>query len=295
MTRVHASRPMDGKVCLVTGATSGIGAATALALANQGATTILVGRNVKKTEKAVKRIAAKTGNTSVAYLIADLSSQNDIQRLAEAFKQEYPHLDVLINNAGGKFVERRDTVDGLEWTFAVNHLAYFLLTHLLLDQLKAAEMGRIINVASGAHNGITGLDFDDLQNENDYVGKQAYGQSKLANILFTYELARRLEGTTVTANAVHPGGVITNFCRNNGLVSWIKHVSAHLLARDLIGPQEAAKTIVYLATSPDLDRVTGKYYYEQKPVDSSPASYDQQAAARLWDVSLQLTGHTKPH
>jgi NAD(P)-dependent dehydrogenase (short-subunit alcohol dehydrogenase family) len=275
---------------MVTGATSGIGAATALALADQGATTIVVGRSAKKCAKTLKRIKAKTGNTAVEYLLADLSSQKEIRRLAEAFKDKYPHLDVLVNNAGGKFVERRTTVDGYEWTFAVNHLAYFLLTHLLLDHLKASQGGRIINVASGAHGGIPGLDFDDLQNEKDYLGKRAYGQSKLANILFTYELARRLQGTGVTANALSPGGVITNFCRNNGWTSWLKHVTAHLRAGDLIGPTEAARTAVYLATSPEVEGVTGKYFFEEKPVDSSPASYDEEAAARLYDVSLQMTG-----
>jgi len=282
--------PMDGKICMVTGATSGIGEATALALAQQGATTIVVGRNAKKCEKTVKRIKAKTDNSFVEYLIADLSSQKDIHQLAEEFKRRCQHLDVLVNNAGGKFVERRVTVDGYEWTFAVNHLAYFLLTNLLLDQLRASEKGRIINVASGAHGGVSGVDFDDLQSEKEYVGKQAYAQSKLANILFTYELSRRVEGSGLTVNALHPGGVITNFCRNNGWKSWLKHVTAHLLARDLVGPTEGAKTSVYLATSPEVEGVTGKYFGDKKPINSSKASYDREAATRLWNVSLELTG-----
>jgi NAD(P)-dependent dehydrogenase (short-subunit alcohol dehydrogenase family) len=281
---------MDGKICLVTGATSGIGEATALALARQGAITIVVGRNPKKSEKVVSRIKAKTGNTSVEYLIGDLSSQKDIRQLSEEFKRRYRRLDVLINNAGGKFVARRLTVDGCEWTFAVNHLAYFLLTNLLLDRLRESEKGRIINVASGSHRDVSGIDFDDLQSEKEYVGKRAYAQSKLANILFTYELARRVEGSGLTANALHPGGVITNFCKNNGWISWLKHVTAHLLARNLVGPAEGAKTCVYLATSPDVEGVTGKYFSNLQPIRSSNASYDKEASVRLWNVSLELTG-----
>jgi len=287
---MDSSTSMDGKICMVTGATSGLGAATALALARQGAVTIIVGRNPKKAEKYVNRIRAKTGNRAVEYLLADLSSQREIRRLSKEFRKRHRHLDVLINNAGGKFVERRLTEDGYEWTLAVNHLAYFLLTNLLLDALRHRENGRIINVASGAHGGVPGIDFDDLQSEKEYVGKRAYAQSKLANILFTYELSRRLEGTGITVNALHPGGVITNFCRNNGWKSWLKHVTAHILARNLVGPTEGAKTVVYLATSPDVAGVTGKYFGDQQPVRSSHASHDEAAAARLWNVSLELTG-----
>jgi len=286
-------RPMGGKICMVTGATSGIGAAMALALAQQGAIIIVVGRNSKKSEKIVSRIKAKTGNTSVEYLIADLSSQKDIHQLFEEFERRYQHLDVLINNAGGKFVERRVTVDGYEWTFAVNHLAYFLLTNLLLNRLRESERGRIINVSSGSHGDISRVDFDDLQGEKEYIGKRAYALSKLANILFTYELARRVEGSGLTANALHPGGVITNFCRNNGWISWLKHVTWHLRAGNLIGPTEGAETGIYLATSHEVEDVTGKYFVNQKPVRSSNASYDKETAVRFWDVSLELTGLPK--
>jgi NAD(P)-dependent dehydrogenase (short-subunit alcohol dehydrogenase family) len=281
---------MTGKICIVTGATSGIGSATALALAQQGATTIVVGRNLKRCRQTVNKIKTKTGNSLVEYLVADLSSQKDIHQLSEQFKKNYQRLDVLINNAGAKIVSRYVTVDGYEMTFALNHLAYFLLTNLLLDLLKKSGEARIINVSSGAHGGCSGIKFNDLQSEIGYIGKLAYAQSKLANILFTYELSRRVEGTGVTVNALTPGGVATNFCRNNDWISWIKHVAAHLRARDLVGPKEGAKTSVYLATSPEVEGVTGKYFSNQKPVRSSDASYDKETAERLWNVSLELTG-----
>ena len=281
---------MAGKICIVTGATSGIGEATARGLAQHGATVIVVGRNPQKGADTVNKIKSKTGNSAVKFMHADLSSQKDIRRLTEQFKSNYQQLDVLVNNAGGKFLSRQETVDGYEMTFALNHLAYFLLTNLLIDPLKASGKARIINVSSGAHSGCSKINFDDLQFKDGYVGKKAYEQSKLANILFTYELARRLKGTGITVNAVHPGGVITNFCKNNGWVSWAKHVTAHLLARNLVGPAEGAKTSIYLATSADIEGLSGKYFSNLKEVRSSDASYDEDAARRLWNVSLELTG-----
>ena len=223
---------------------------------------------------------------------ADLSSQKDIYRLVEQFKSKYTRLDVLINNAGAKFVSRRVTADGYEMTLALNHLAYFLLTNLLVDIIKESGDARILNVASGAHGGCSKINFDDMQSEKEYIGKQAYAQSKLANVLFTYELARRMEGTGVTVNALHPGGVITNFCKNNGWVSWLKHVTYHLMTRDLASPKEGARTSIYLATSPEVKGVSGKYFSDKKAVRSSNASYDEEAAKRLWDVSSKLTGLT---
>jgi len=281
---------MAGKICIVTGATSGIGEATARGLAQHGATVIVVGRNPQKGADTVNKIKSKTGNSAVKFMHADLSSQKDIRRLTEQFKSNYQQLDVLVNNAGGKFLSRQETVDGYEMTFALNHLAYFLLTNLLIDPLKASGKARIINVSSGAHSGCSKINFDDLQFKKGYIGKKAYEHSKLANILFTYELARRLQGTGITVNAVHPGGVITNFCKNNGWVSWAKHVTAHLIARNLVGPTEGAKTSVYLATSSDVEGVSGKYFSNLKAIRSSHASYDEDAARRLWDVSLELTG-----
>lgn len=284
------TKSMAGKICMVTGATSGIGEATALGLAHQRATVVVVGRNPQKGADTVDKIKSKTGNSSVKFMHADLSSQKDIRRLAEQFKSSYQRLDVLVNNAGGKFLSRQETVDGYEMTFALNHLAYFLLTNLLIEPLKVSGKSRIINVSSGAHSGCSKINFDDLQFKKGYIGKKAYEHSKLANVLFTYELARRLKGTRITVNAVHPGGVITNFCKNNGWVSWAKHVTAHLLARNLVGPTEGAKTSLYLATSPDVEGVSGKYFSNLKAVYSSSASYDENAAKRLWDVSLGLTG-----
>jgi len=275
---------------MVTGATSGIGGATTIGLAQHGATVIVVGRNPRKGADTVSKIKSKTGNSSVKFMLADLSSQKDIHRLAEQFKSNYQRLDVLVNNAGGKFLSRQETVDGYEMTFALNHLAYFMLTNLLFVPLKASGKARIINVSSGAHSGCLKINFDDLQFKKGYIGKKAYEHSKLANILFTYELARRLKGTGIIVNAVHPGGVITNFCKNNGWVSWAKHVVAHLLARNLVGPTEGAKTSVYLATSPDVEGVSGRYFSNLKETHSSNASYDEDAARRLWDVSLELTG-----
>lgn len=278
---------MDDKICMVTGATSGIGLATARGLANLGATVIIVGRNPEKCERVRAKIQAEIENTAVEAMVADLSSQNDIRQLADRFKNKFERLDVLVNNAGAKFVERLTTVDGFEMTFALNHLAYFLLTHLLLERLHAADSARIVNVSSGAHSGAT-INFDDLQNDNGYNGKIAYGQSKLGNLLFTYELAKRLDGSSVTVNAMAPGGVITNFCRNNGWISWAKHVTAHILARNLIGPKKAAETILYLCTSPEVRGISGQYFFDKKPVQSSPESYDENCAKALWDVSLAL-------
>ena len=275
---------------MVTGGTSGLGAVTAIALAQEGATTIIVGRNKRKCEQIVGKIKTVTGNSSVMYISADLSSFKDIHRLSDEMKTEIPRLDVLINNVGAKFVKRQVAVDGYEMTFSLNYLGHFLLTHLLLDLLEKSKSARIITVASGAHGGCSNINFDDLQSQTEYNGKHAYAQSKLANILFTYELSRRLADKEISVNALHPGGVATNFCKNNGVVSWLKHVTAHLLAGNLVGPAEGAKTIIYLATSPDVEGISGKYFYNMEPVSSSKASYDEESARRLWDVSFKLTG-----
>jgi NAD(P)-dependent dehydrogenase (short-subunit alcohol dehydrogenase family) len=175
-------------------------------------------------------------------------------------------------------------------TFALNHLAYFLLTNLLLDTMKNGKTARIINVASSVHRGCSKIDFNDLQSEVDYYGKRAYAQSKLANILFTYELSRVLDGTGITVNTLHPGAVASGFSRNNGWVSWMKHVTYHFMKRELVGPKKGGKTSIYLATSPDVEGVTGKYFVDKKSVRSSEASYDREAAKKLWDVSMELTG-----
>ena len=286
------SEQMDGSVCMVTGATSGIGAATAYGLAQKGATVIVVGRDRKRCSDEVRKIIRGTSNNSVEYLVADLSSQKDIHRLAEEFKGHHPKLDVLVNNAVARFLSRLLTVDGYEMTLALNHLGYFMLTRLLIDSLKKGDSARIINVSSSAHADCRGMDFDDLQSSREYIGKKAYAQSKLANLLFTYELARRLKGTGMTVNALHPGFVLTHFSRNNGLVSWSKHIIYYLLKRQLIGPTEAAKTSLYLASAPDLDGITGKYFSKEQELRSSDTSYDKDAASCLWQVSSELTGLT---
>lgn len=287
------SRSEEKIICMVTGSTSGIGAATCLALARQGASVVLVGRNEKKCERQVKKIEKITGVSSVEYMLADLSSLRDVYDLAERYERSHDRLDVLINNAGAKFVSHSLTGNGMERTFALNHLSHFLLTNLLFEMLKRARKARVINVSSGAHGGCRGIDFDDLFLEKEYTGKKAYAQSKLANILFTYELARRLEGTGMTANALHPGGVATNFCRNNGMISWLKHLTAHGLKRELISPARGAETSIYLATSPEVESVSGKYFSNRKEASSSAASHDEKAARRLWDVSLELVGLSK--
>jgi NAD(P)-dependent dehydrogenase (short-subunit alcohol dehydrogenase family) len=273
---------MDGKVCLVTGATAGIGAVTAEELARKGAIVAIVGRNPKKCATAADYIRRQTGNPKVDYLLADLSSLNDIRRLAKEFKSRYPRLDVLVNNAGGLFLKREASVDGIELTFALNHLAYFLLTNLLLDVLKANAPSRVVSVSSAAHIGAR-LDFADLQ----ISGWDAYKRSKLANLLFTYELARRLEGTRVTANALHPGLVASDFGTNNrGLFRLMKPV-INIFA---ISNERGAQTSVYLASSPEVEGVTGQYFVRRKAVRSSEISYNRAAAARLWEVSAAITG-----
>jgi NAD(P)-dependent dehydrogenase (short-subunit alcohol dehydrogenase family) len=280
-------RAMDGKICLITGATSGIGLVTARELAARGATVVLAGRDRAKTEGATGRIARETGNASVEYLLADLSSQAEVRRVAEEFKQRHPRLDVLVNNAGALFGRRRETGDGIEMTFALNHLAPFLLTNLLLDTLAASAPARVVTVGSDAHRGARNDFSDPQQKRRRYSGLRAYNESKLANIMSTCELARRLAGTGVTANALHPGFVASNFARNNGgLVGF----GMTLLRPMMISSERGAQTPIYLATSPEVEGVTGQYFVDRKPGRSSPASYDEAAQRHLWELSEELTG-----
>ncbi|MEE8305477.1 MAG: SDR family oxidoreductase [Candidatus Tectomicrobia bacterium] len=282
------TQPMHGKICLVTGATSGVGQVTAQALAQQGATVIVVARHPERGAATLDRITQETGNTAVEMLLADLSVQAQVRQLAEEVRRRFSRLDLLVNNAGAIFSPRHLSADGIEMTFALNHLGYFLLTHLLLDSLKASAPARIINVASNAHwRGR--INFDDIQGEQRYGGWRAYCQSKLANIMFTYELARRLGDSGVTLNTLHPGFVATGFGLNNrGWFGAFMKV-AQLAA---LTPAAGAATIIYLATSPEVEGISGKYFVKKRAVTSSKASYDQTSAQRLWQLSKTFTGLT---
>lgn len=274
-----------GKTALVTGGTDGIGLVTAKALARMGAQVTIVGRNPEKTAGVANAIR-KAGGKGVETIVADLAVMDGVRRAADVFLTRHDRLHILVNNAGAMFVNREVNADGYEKTFALNHLAYFLLTNLLLDALKAAAPARIVNVSSMAHQGAR-LDFDNLQNERGYFSFGAYGQSKLANIYFTNELARRIEGSGVTANCLHPGFVATNFGKSNGGISKIIFGLLHVAA---LTPERGAQTSIHLAASPDVEGVSGKYYDNNRAVSSSAVSYDEQAAARLWKISLEMTG-----
>ena len=280
------SKDMVNKICVVTGATSGIGKETAKELAQKGAHVIIVGRNAKKCIATINSIKQDNETAHVDYICADLSDLKQVSNLGSRLTQDYDHIDILVNNAGAYFKHRRyESADGYEMTLALNYLSPFLLTSLLIDRLKASEQGRIINVSSNAHfKGV--IQLDDLQSTDEYNGFDAYAQSKLALLLFTYELARRTQTTTITVNALHPGLVATNFGRNNGL---IRFYVRRLIKRHEISPQEGAKTCIYLATSPEVADISGGYFIDEKQVKSSDDSYDEKLAKQLWDVSEELT------
>jgi NAD(P)-dependent dehydrogenase (short-subunit alcohol dehydrogenase family) len=300
---------MVGKVCLVTGGTSGIGLVAARALAARGAAVAIVGRDPVRCESRVRELQEQTGNPLVEFFCADLSSQSQVRRVASEFRSRHDRLHVLINNAGAFFSHRQESADGIEMTLALNHLAYFLLTTQLLDTIKASAPARIINVSSRAHEMVKQFDFTDPQ-ARDRAGLQRYGnseaasilfalaaphlhpgmvqyaQSKLANLLFTLELARRLEGTGVTVNALHPGFVATGFTAGNGVYGWFMRRLASVIA---ISAEEGARTIVHLATSPEVEGITGRYFAQCKPASPSAAARDPAAAQRLWQLSEELT------
>lgn len=279
---------MGDRVCLVTGATNGIGKVTARALAEAGSRVLIVARDRERGEATVSEIRSVSGNVRVELLLADLSRQADIRRLAAEVHARTDRLDVLVNNAGGFSVDRQLTVDGIEQTFAVNHLAYFLLTSLLIDLLVAGAPSRIVNVASDAHR-LARLNLDDLQGEREYKAGRAYALSKLANVLFTRELARRLAGTGVTANAVHPGGVTTNIWNHGPF--WLRW--AIRVARPfMLTSEQGAEGVIRLATAPELDGVTGKYFNRNTEVEPSPAALDDRNAERLWTQSEALAPAT---
>ncbi len=280
---------MAGKHVLVTGGTGGIGKATAVGLAALGARVAITGRDRSRAEAAATDIRAASGNPAVDVFTADMSSQAEVRRLADAVLDAYPRLDVLVNNVGGFWAHRHVTADGLEHTFALNHLGPFLLTNLLLDRLRASAPARVVTVSSGAH-AAGRIDFDDLQGSAAYSGQRAYSASKLANIMFTYELARRLEGTGVTATVLHPGVVRTNFGADDpgGLIKTM----LPLVRAFMKTPAAGAATTIYLASSVEVEGVTGRYFADRKPKTSTKVSYDIAVAARLWKVSAELVGLT---
>lgn len=277
---------MKGKVCLVTGGTSGIGYITARELAKFGAKVVITARNQEKAKRSVEMLRAESGNREIYALIADFASQSQVRDLAAEYKRKYARLDVMINNAGAIYFRRSLSQDGIEMTFAVNHLAPFLLTNLLMDRLAASAPARIVNVASNAHEGKV-INFNDLEGQKNYNFMNAYGQSKLANIMFTYELDRRLAGSGVTVNAVHPGYVGTNMGANNG---WLVRLFLPINRLFAIDVDQGAQTVIYLASSPGVAGISGKYYFQNKAVASSPYSHDENAARRLWEVSAKMAG-----
>jgi NAD(P)-dependent dehydrogenase (short-subunit alcohol dehydrogenase family) len=277
---------MSGRTVLVTGGTGGIGKATAAGLAALGARVAITGRHRRRADEAAADIRA-AGGPEVDVFVADMSSRAEVRRLAADVLQALPGLDVLVNNVGGYWNSRHVTADGLEHTFALNHLAPFLLTNLLLDRLRENAPARVVTVSSGAQ-AMGRIDFNDLQGERAYSGQRAYNQSKLANVLFTYELARRLEGSGVTANVLHPGVVRTAFGAEDP--GGVQRLLVPLVRAFMKTPEQGAATAVHLASAPDLEHVSGRYFANSAPKRSTARSYDEAVAARLWDVSCELTG-----
>jgi retinol dehydrogenase-12 len=278
---------MRGKTCLVSGATAGIGKITATALAGMGAELVIHGRNQAKAEDVVREIQSTTGNKKVSYLLADFTDLDQVREMASTFLSTYPQLDLLVNNAGAFFNKRISTPYGVEMTFLVNHLAPFLLTNLLLDVLKSSAPARIITVSSEGHRQDK-MDFNDLGFEKGYFGMKAYARSKLANILFTIELAKRLEGSKVTANALHPGHIATDIWKTNfGILG---PVLKWFMSRIALSPEEGAQNSIYLASSPEVSEISGKYFIKDETAPSSPLSSDPALARQLWEISENLTG-----
>ena len=276
---------MTGKTVLITGGTGGIGAAAAIGLARMGARVGITGRDRGRAVEAAAAITRESGNPAVDIFVADMSSLAEVRRLATGVLATYPRLDVLLNNVGGFWAHRHLTADGLEHTFALNHLAPFLLTNLLLDRLVASSPARVVTVSSGAQS-MGKIDFDDLMGERKYSGSRAYNQSKLANVMFTYELARRLEGTGVTANALHPGLTSTAFSGEDPALGVLVKVMRPFMR----SPAKGADTAVYLASASEVEGVNGQYFADRVPKKTNASSYDRAITARLWEVSADLVG-----
>ncbi len=270
----------------MTGANSGIGQEIAFGLAEKGARVVMVARDPDRGEAARGEVASRTGNDRVELLLCDLSSQQQIRGLAATLLERCDSIDVLVNNAGLTLGDYRLTEDGIEMTFAVNHLAPFLLTNLLLDRLRASAPARVVTVASDAHRGNV-IDFEDVSATRGYSSWRAYGASKLANILFTVELARRLDGTGVTATCLHPGVVRTGFGRQG---PWFVRLWFGMMGHFLLNPEKGADTAIWLASSPEVEGASGGYYEKRELSQPSKAARDRDSAAGLWDLSCQLTG-----
>lgn len=278
---------MSNRICLITGATSGIGKATAIELAEENFDLILIGRSQEKCEKITKRIQRKYNQIKVKYYVADISLVSSVKKVCEEIIKDFNRIDVIINNAGARFLEHQLTSEGIELTLATNHLGHFVLTNELLPLLNYSADARIINISSAAHGGGKGL-IENITDPSGYDGRLQYSNSKLANVLFTYELAERLKDHNISTFAVDPGGVATNFARNNGIKFWIKHLAYYFLKRQLITAKKASETIVYLASSPDVKGQKGKYYFDMKEKKSSELSYDKTLQRKLWEMSEEL-------
>lgn len=281
---------MVGKTVLVTGGTAGIGRATAEGLVRRGARVGIVGRDRARADAAAEQMRALAGPGEVDVFTADLSAQAEVRRLADEVHAAYPRLDVLVNNVGGYWAHRHETVDGLELTFALNHLAPFLLTRLLLPRLNTGN-SRVVTVSSGAQ-ALGRIDFNDLQAKRGYNSRRAYNQSKLANVLFTFELARRTQGTGVTANVLHPGVTNTNFGREDALL-WM-HLMRPLIRPLMKSPEQGAATSIYLACSPEVEGVTGRFFVGKRSKPTAARSIEEEVARRLWSVSASLTRAPDP-
>ena len=277
---------MNGKVVMITGANSGIGKETAIELAKMGANIVMVCRSRERGEKALEKIKEMANSEKIELLIADLADQSSIRKMVERFKKSHDKLHVLINNAGVMLSKRTTTPEGYERTFAINHLGHFLLTNLVLDMLKASSPARIINVSSSAHK-FAKLNFDDIDNEHKFSGFRTYANSKLFNILFSYELARRLEGTEVTVNALHPGVIRTNLGKDN--TNKLIRLLSTIFRLFMMSSKKGARTTVYLANSPDVENVNGKYFVNRKQKKSSKISFEQTLQNKLWEISANLT------